>query len=223
MNKTPSPKIIEQIKKQLKTRPKPKYLFILNEITLSIFLVVSLIVTFFSFRWLIDQAIVFNVFWPYLNNSISGWVWVFLPEFAVFGIIFTLLIYFLYRKTDWIGVAWADAITTSVLILIITTSFFIPANAEDSIPVIKSTHTAFLNQPYRIWLRDKHIIDLEENNEFYGSIVGITNNSVSIDHGGVILVFKTSNTAEMVLDKRIWVKFIQEGDDRIVTDKKIWN
>ncbi len=223
MNQTPSPKIIERIKKELKIQPKPKYIFTLNNIILTFVVVLIFIVTFFSFRWLIDQAMVFNVFWPYLNNSISGWVWVLLPEFALFGIFFSFLFYFIYRQTDWIGVTWADAITASVLILIVSTSFLIPANAENAIPIIKSTHTAVLNQPYRIWLRDMHITDLEEKNQFYGNIVGISNNSLSIDHGGVVLAFKTSDTKDMVLNKRIWVKFKLEDNERIITDKKIWD
>ena len=222
MNQKLSINTINKIKQRLTIKPRIKFWFQLKSLIYFVAVIMCVCVAFLSIQWLINQAMVFNVFWPYISNSWVGWLWVLIPEFVIIALLFIFLVYIIYKRTDWFGVAWADVISAGLVILIIFTSLAINTDAITSATPIKSIHQAFLTQPYRIWLRDQHIIDLEQKQEYYGILTKINDSMISIDHGGVVLDFKDDNTQNISVGQRIWVKFDHRNDVRIIINQKTW-
>jgi len=223
MTSEPSQSVIEKIKLNLPKKQTPKFVYQAFNLGYIFSLSVSFILAFISFKWLIDQAKVFFVFWPFITSSLSGWVWVIIPEFFIFGILFLAVVYVVYKRTDWRGVGWADVIVSSMLLLIVLSANTLPASATTELPIVKNVHDSLVNLPYRIWLRDKHIDDLENKKEYYGVVESVQNTLVEINHGGVILQFKDEETSALKPGQRIWVKFRLEQNTRVVIDQKLFD
>lgn len=223
MSFEPSKEIIHKIKNNLPKKQIPRSVYYLLDLSYIVSLLISFLLAFISFKWLIDQAKVFFVFWPFITSSLSGWVWVIVPEFFIFGIILLSIIYFIYKRTDWKGVGWVDFIVTTMLVCIVSVSSALPINAASDIAMVKNVHDTFVSLPYRIWLRDKHIDDLENKKEYYGVVYAVQNDTVKINHGGVIFDFKDENANSLKVDQRIWVKFKAEQNTRLVTEQKLFD
>jgi hypothetical protein len=222
MNQEPNRNTIDKIKKTITGRPTSKAWFSFQNFTYFIGSLLSFCLAFVCINWFISQANIFYVFWPFITTSWSGWLWVLIPEFVIFALLFVASIYFIYKRTDWFGVAWADVISAGLIILMIFANMIINVEAIVTVPPIESMHQAFLSQPYRIWLRDKHIIDLEQKYEYYGALAKLDGNQISIDHGGVVLDFIDYKVEGLRIGQRIWVKFEIQNDNRVVIDQKSW-
>jgi hypothetical protein len=219
----PSKEIINKIKKNLPKKQTSKLVYRFLDVGYILSLFLSFVLAFISFKWLIDQAKVFFVFWPFITSSVSGWIWVVIPEFLIFGGLFLSIIYFIYKRTDWKGVGWADVVVGWMLVVIVSAASILPASAASDLTVVKNTHDTLVTLPYRIWLRDKHIDDLENKKEYYGTVDSVTNNQVNINHGGVILPFKNENISGLKVGQRIWIKFKLEQNTRAVTEQKLFD
>ena len=110
-----------------------------------------------------------------------------------------------------------------MLVFIVSAASVLPASAASEISIVKNAHDTLVNLPYRIWLRDKHIDDLENKKEYYGTVDSVTNNQVKINHGGVILPFKDENISGLKVGQRIWIKFKLEQNTRVVTEQKLFD
>lgn len=223
MNYEPSKEIINKIKSNLPRKQTSKLVYKFLDLGYILTLFVSFTLAFISFKWLIDQAKVFFVFWPFITGSLSGWIWVVIPEFLIFGSLFLSIIYFIYKRTDWKGVGWADVVVGTVLLFIVSTASTLPTSAASDLSIVKNTHDTLVSLPYRIWLRDKHIDDLENKKQYYGVVDSIQNNLLKINHGGAILEFKDENVSGLKRGQRIWIKFKLEQNIRVVTEQKIFD
>lgn len=215
--------VIDKIKNDLPKKPIPKELFYLKNVFTIISVIFLFTISFAAIAWLFQQARIFYVFWPFIGNSWYGWIWVFIPEFVIFVLLSSITTFVLYKATDWFGVKYSDFIVIFGVLISLLINVPINTYALDKISFIKQIHTNFLTSPYRIKLRDLHIVDLENKKEFYGFVTSADEGSITINHGGILLNFVYYGQMNTSVGQRIWVKFNNANDTREIVEYKLFD
>jgi hypothetical protein len=205
-------KILQRIQNEV---PTQKWLLQAKSYGSVVLCLLLIVLSSVLFTWFVNNLLVNRVLLRPSLLDVSGVEWVWSPELLGLGLVLYFAGISLQKSLNSISFKLAGLGAVAAFAVFINIALFTPTTLA-----FQSTIQPDFNKlGYRVFSRDNHVKVLMEHGTYYGVVVSQINDSIEINHGGIIKSFKIKSSTPNLTGKPVQIEF--ENQDNLPFIKSI--